>query len=174
VPLFFFWRPALPVRGFWSFHDPALIGRHAGGTSEDFREIVKPFRLRLQLRFEATREVRYTIGAGKAEPLGELGQSGLGVAAAQPGCDRPCSVGVVRLRKQGGFDFVEVHHGSEDSLRVAAREPPRFGDGCLRNGGAGKLVEEMVRSPPSPLGFTPRNIEIREQTNGLYMNEQSN
>jgi hypothetical protein len=45
----------------------------AGDTSEDFREIVKPFRLRLQLRLEATREVRYTIGSGKAEPLGELG-----------------------------------------------------------------------------------------------------
>jgi hypothetical protein len=35
-------------------------------------------------------KVRDTIGSGKAEPLGELGQSGLCVAAAQPGCDRPC------------------------------------------------------------------------------------
>jgi hypothetical protein len=26
-------RPALPARGFWSFHDPAMIGRHAGGPS---------------------------------------------------------------------------------------------------------------------------------------------
>jgi hypothetical protein len=29
-------QPALPARGFWSFHDPAMIGRHAGGPSEDF------------------------------------------------------------------------------------------------------------------------------------------
>jgi hypothetical protein len=32
-------RPALPGGGFWSFHDPAMIGRHAGGLSEDFGEI---------------------------------------------------------------------------------------------------------------------------------------
>ena len=75
-----------------------MIGRHAGGLSEDFGEIVKQFRLRLQLRLEATREVRDTIGSGKAEPLGELGQSGLCVAAAQPGCDRPRHVRVVTLK----------------------------------------------------------------------------
>jgi hypothetical protein len=80
-------RPALPARGFWSFHEPAMIGRHAGGPSEDLGEIVKQFRLLLQLRLEATREVRDTIVSGKAGPLGELGQSGLCVAAAQPGCD---------------------------------------------------------------------------------------
>ena len=118
-----------------------MIGLLAGGPSEDFGEIVKPFRLRLQLRFEATREVRDTIGSGKVEPLGELGQSSLCVAAAQPGCDRPCYVGVVTLRKPGGFDFVEVHHGREDSFRVATRELPRFGDGCLRDGGAGELPQ---------------------------------
>jgi hypothetical protein len=112
---------------FGSSHDSALIGRHAGGPSEDCGEIIKQFRLRLQLRLEATREVRDTIGSGKAEPLGELGQSGLCVAAAQPRCDRPCYVGVVTLRKQGGF--VEIRHGSEDSFRAATREPPRFGDG---------------------------------------------
>jgi hypothetical protein len=39
-------------------------------------------------------KVRDTIGSGKAEPLGELGQSGLCVAAAQPGCDRPCYGGL--------------------------------------------------------------------------------
>jgi hypothetical protein len=50
-----------------------MIGRHAGGPSEDFGEIIKQFRLRLQLRLEATREVRDTTGSGKAEPLGELG-----------------------------------------------------------------------------------------------------
>ena len=37
-----------------------MIGRHAGGPSEDFGEIIKQFRLRLQLRLEATREVRGT------------------------------------------------------------------------------------------------------------------
>jgi hypothetical protein len=88
--------------GFWSFHDSAMIGRHAGGPSDDFGKIVKQFRLRLQLRLEATREVRDVIGSGKAEPRGELGQSGLYVAAAQPGCDRPCSMGIATLRKQGG------------------------------------------------------------------------
>jgi hypothetical protein len=75
-------RPALPTRGFRSFHNPAMIGRHAGGPSEDCGEIIKQLRLRLQLRLEATCEVRGTIGSGKAEPLGELGQSGLCVAAA--------------------------------------------------------------------------------------------
>jgi hypothetical protein len=69
-----------------------MIGRHAGGPSEDFAEIVKRFRLRLQWRLEATREIRDAIGSGKAKPIGELGQSGLCVAAAQPGCVRPCYV----------------------------------------------------------------------------------
>src|ERR1700733_1977556 len=64
-------QPALSARGFWSFYDPAMIGRHARGPSEDFGEVVKQFRLRLQLRLEATRKVRDTIGSGKAEPLGE-------------------------------------------------------------------------------------------------------
>jgi hypothetical protein len=32
-----------------SFDDPAMIGRHAGGPSEDFGEIVKEFRLRLRM-----------------------------------------------------------------------------------------------------------------------------
>jgi hypothetical protein len=45
-----------------------MIGRHAGGPSEDFGEIAELFRLRLQLRLETTREVRHTIGSGKAEP----------------------------------------------------------------------------------------------------------
>jgi hypothetical protein len=105
-------RPALATRRFWSFHDPAVIGRHAGGPSEDFGEIVKPFRLGLQSRLKATREVRDTIGSGKVEPLGELDQSGLCVAAAQPGCDRSCYAGVVTPRKQGGFDFLRVRDGT--------------------------------------------------------------
>ena len=77
----------------------ATIGHHGGGPSEDFLDIVEQFRLRLQLRLEATREVRNTVGSGKAEPLGELAQSRLRVAAAQPGCDRPRHVRIVTLCK---------------------------------------------------------------------------
>ena len=91
-------RLPLPGLGFWSFsRRPATIGRHGGGLSEDFFDIAQQFRLRFQLGLKATREVRDTVGPEKAEPLGELAQSRVGVAAAQPSCDRPCPVGVVAL-----------------------------------------------------------------------------
>jgi hypothetical protein len=44
--LFFCLRQALPARGFWSFHDPAMIGRHAGGPREGGSDTAKPPRWR--------------------------------------------------------------------------------------------------------------------------------
>ena len=99
VRLCFCFRVPQSALGVWSFQRcPATIGHHGGGPSEDFLEIVEQFRLRLQWRLEATREVRDTVGSGKAEPVGELGQSRLRVAAAQPGCDRSRHVRVVTLK----------------------------------------------------------------------------
>jgi hypothetical protein len=76
-----------------------MIGRHGGGLSEDFLDFVEQSRLRLKLGSKSTREVRNTVGSREAEPLGELAESRLRVAAAQPGRDRPCTVGVMALRE---------------------------------------------------------------------------
>jgi hypothetical protein len=112
-------RLPLPALGFWGFlRYWVVVGGRLGGSSEDFGEIVEQFRLELQLCFEATRQIRDTVGSGKAEPPGEVGQSDLCVAAAQPGGDRPRYVRVVTLCKQGGFHLVKIHHGSEDPFRV--------------------------------------------------------
>jgi hypothetical protein len=43
-----------------------VIGRHVAGPSEDFGEVVEQFRTRLQLRFQASRQIRDTVGSGKA------------------------------------------------------------------------------------------------------------
>ena len=76
-----------------------MIGRSVAGPSEDFGEVVEQFRPRLQLRFQASRQIRDTVGSGKAEPLGEVGQSRLRMTAAQPGCDRTRHVWIVTLCK---------------------------------------------------------------------------
>jgi hypothetical protein len=86
--------------------------------SEYFLDVVEQFRVRLQFRPKAPREIRGTVGSGKAETLGELAQSRLGVTVARPGCDRPRPGGVAIPCKQGRLDIVEIVHGSEDSFRV--------------------------------------------------------
>ena len=41
-----------------------MIGRSVGDPSEDFGEVVEQFRPRLQLRFQASRQIRDTVGSG--------------------------------------------------------------------------------------------------------------
>ena len=98
--LVFCFRLPGPALGFWSF--PlywAVIGRSVAGPSDDFGEVIPQFRPRLQLRFQASRRIPDTVGPGKAEPLGEVGQSRLRMAVAQPGCDRTRGVGILTACK---------------------------------------------------------------------------
>ena len=48
----------------------ATIGLLAGGPLEDFGEVVEQFWLGCQSRLEAPRQIRDTVGSGKAERLG--------------------------------------------------------------------------------------------------------
>ena len=50
---------------------------------EDFGEVVDQFRLRFQSRLEAPRQLRDTVGSGKAEPPRQLAQSRLRVPTAR-------------------------------------------------------------------------------------------
>jgi hypothetical protein len=77
---------------------PYLSVRSSSLSSPESTRI-SSFRPRLQLRFQASRQIRDTVGSGKAEPLGEVGQSRLRMTAAQPGCDRTRHVGIVTLCK---------------------------------------------------------------------------
>ena len=100
VSLVFCFRLPRPAPGFWRFpRYGAVIGRSVAGPSEDFGEVLEQFRPRLQLRFQASRQIRDAVGSGKAEPLGEVRQSRLPMTAAQPGCDRTRHVGIVTLCK---------------------------------------------------------------------------
>jgi hypothetical protein len=96
----FCFRLPRPALGFWSFPVYwAVFGRSVGGPTEDFGEVLEQFRPRLQLRFQASRQIRDTVGSAKAESLGEVGQSRLRMTATQPGCDRTRHMGIVTLCK---------------------------------------------------------------------------
>jgi hypothetical protein len=89
--------PFAPARSFFAILSVRPgCGNFFPLSRPDFQlDIVEDIRLRLQSRLEATREVRDTVDLKKAEPFGELGQSRLCVAAAEPGCDRPRRVRVM-------------------------------------------------------------------------------
>ena len=110
--------------GLWSFpRDWAVIGRSVGGMSENFGEVVEQFRPGFPLHFQASSQIRDAVGSGKAEPLGEVGQSRLRMTAAQRGCDRTRHVGIVTLCNWSGLDLIVIRHGRRDSFGVWTRVP---------------------------------------------------
>ena len=130
VSPFFCCRLPRPARGFWSVPCHwAVIGRHVGGPSQDFGEVLEQFRPRLQLGFQASRQIRDTVGSGKA------------AAAASSTINRAVIPPERLQRRRGG---VTVRRGTTicstgDRASVPTAAPP-----------AGTVIS--CRSPPRPLG----------------------
>ena len=126
--------------GFWSFPRYwVVLGRSVAGPSEDFGDVLEQFRPRLQWRFQASRQIRDTIGSGKActRASSTINRAVIppGATAAAPwGSHGPArhddlldgrpGFGTDGSAARGDRDFVPLFHLTDEDRVTAGFESP--------------------------------------------------